>query len=128
VLDLILWPMKDPSPPYPAWEVPARTYGSPMLYEWWKGGPRLIEHAGPRWRAHAAKMQIGPPRFCANGFLTVCPLQLLDPCFWLRCTYWLRFVAKEVIGEHLPRRGSVSCRVHPFRSRLRYSAANAARV
>lgn len=39
VLDLILWPMKDPSAPYPAWEVPVRTYGSLMLYEWWKGGP-----------------------------------------------------------------------------------------
>jgi hypothetical protein len=39
VLDLILWPMKDPSAPYPSWEVPARANGSPMLYEWWKGGP-----------------------------------------------------------------------------------------
>ena len=39
VLDLILWPMKDSSAPYPAWQVPARANGSPMLYEWWKGGP-----------------------------------------------------------------------------------------
>src|SRR5258705_128389 len=32
VLDLILWPMKDhPKALYPAWEVPARAYGSPML-------------------------------------------------------------------------------------------------
>jgi hypothetical protein len=22
---------------YPAWEVPARAYGSPMLFRWWKG-------------------------------------------------------------------------------------------
>ena len=39
VIELILWPMKDPSAPYPAWEIPARIYGSSMLYEWWKGGP-----------------------------------------------------------------------------------------
>jgi hypothetical protein len=39
VLELIFWPMKDPNAPYPAWEVPARAYGSPMLYAWWKGGP-----------------------------------------------------------------------------------------
>jgi hypothetical protein len=39
VLDLILWPMKDPNAPFPAWEMPARAYASPMLYEFWKGGP-----------------------------------------------------------------------------------------
>jgi hypothetical protein len=39
VQDLIFWPMKDPSAPYPAWEMPARAFGSSMLYEWWKGGP-----------------------------------------------------------------------------------------
>ncbi len=39
VQDLILWPMKDPNAPYPAWEMPARAFGSPMLYAWWKGGP-----------------------------------------------------------------------------------------
>ena len=38
VQDLIFWPMKNPNSPYPAWEVPARAYGSPMLYAWWKGG------------------------------------------------------------------------------------------
>ena len=43
VLDLILWPMRDPKAPYPAWEVPARGYGSPMLYTWWKGGPGLTD-------------------------------------------------------------------------------------
>lgn len=37
VLDLILWPMKDPDAPYPAWEVPARVKGSPILLAWWKG-------------------------------------------------------------------------------------------
>jgi hypothetical protein len=35
--------MKDPSAPYPAWEVPARANGSPMLYEWWKGAPRRTD-------------------------------------------------------------------------------------
>jgi hypothetical protein len=39
VQDLILWPMKDPSAAYPPWEVPARVFGSSMLYEFWKGGP-----------------------------------------------------------------------------------------
>jgi hypothetical protein len=39
VMDLILWPMKDPKAPYPAWEVPARAHGSPMLFAWWKGDP-----------------------------------------------------------------------------------------
>ena len=38
VQDLIFWPMKNPNSPYPAWEVPARAYGSPTLYAWWKGG------------------------------------------------------------------------------------------
>ena len=36
VENLILWPMKDPKAPYPAWEVPARGYASPMLFAWWK--------------------------------------------------------------------------------------------
>ena len=31
VLELIFWPMADPNAPYPAWEVPARANGSPML-------------------------------------------------------------------------------------------------
>jgi hypothetical protein len=31
VLNLILRPMKDPKAPHPAWEVPARAHGSPML-------------------------------------------------------------------------------------------------
>jgi hypothetical protein len=31
VLNLIRWPMKDLNAPYPAWEVPARTFGSPVL-------------------------------------------------------------------------------------------------
>jgi hypothetical protein len=39
VIELILWPMKDQNAPYPAWEVPARAFGSDMLYKWWKGGP-----------------------------------------------------------------------------------------
>jgi hypothetical protein len=38
VQDLILWPMKDSEAPYPAWEVPARAFGSPMLFAWWEGG------------------------------------------------------------------------------------------
>lgn len=37
VIDLILWPMKSPSAPYPAWEVPARAYGSETLFRWWAG-------------------------------------------------------------------------------------------
>jgi hypothetical protein len=41
VQDFIFWPMKNPNSPYPAWEVPARACGSPMLYAWWKGGPPL---------------------------------------------------------------------------------------
>ena len=41
VQDFIFWPMKNPNSPYPAWEVPARAYGSPMLYAWWKGRPPL---------------------------------------------------------------------------------------
>jgi hypothetical protein len=36
VENLILWPMKDPAAPYPAWEVPARSYASPMLFAWWQ--------------------------------------------------------------------------------------------
>jgi hypothetical protein len=38
VQDLILWPMKDPNAAYPAWEMPARAFGSDTLYAWWKGG------------------------------------------------------------------------------------------
>jgi hypothetical protein len=38
VLDLILWPVKDPSAPYPAWEVPVRVFGSAILFEFWKDG------------------------------------------------------------------------------------------
>ena len=46
VQDFIFWPMKNPNSPYPAWEVPARAYGSPTLYAWWKGGaPRLRSRA-----------------------------------------------------------------------------------
>jgi hypothetical protein len=37
VMDLLLWPMKSPRAPYPAWEVPARGHGSPELFRWWKG-------------------------------------------------------------------------------------------
>jgi hypothetical protein len=36
VQDLIFWPMKDPRAPYPAWEVPARVHGKPVLFEWRK--------------------------------------------------------------------------------------------
>ncbi len=36
-MDLVLWPMKDPKAPYPAWEVAARAYGSPELFPWWAG-------------------------------------------------------------------------------------------
>ena len=38
VQDLIFWPMKDPNAPYPAWEVPARAFGSDTLYALWSGG------------------------------------------------------------------------------------------
>jgi hypothetical protein len=41
VQDFIFWPMKNPNSPYPAWEVPARACGSPMLYAWWKDQPPL---------------------------------------------------------------------------------------
>jgi hypothetical protein len=34
--NLILWPMKDPQALYPSWEVPARTFGSPVLFAWWQ--------------------------------------------------------------------------------------------
>jgi hypothetical protein len=36
VENLILWPMKDPKAPYPAWEVPARVHGKAVLFEWRK--------------------------------------------------------------------------------------------
>jgi hypothetical protein len=32
VMDLLLSPMKDPSAPYPSWEVTARAFGSPKLF------------------------------------------------------------------------------------------------
>jgi hypothetical protein len=35
VIDLIFRPRKHPTAPYPAWEVPARTYGGPALFRWW---------------------------------------------------------------------------------------------
>ena len=37
VIDLILQPTKDADAQYPAWEVPARVYGSPTLFRWWAG-------------------------------------------------------------------------------------------
>jgi hypothetical protein len=37
VMDLLFWPMKSPRAPYPAWEVPARVHGSPILFRWWAG-------------------------------------------------------------------------------------------
>ena len=36
VENLIFWPMKDPRAPYPAWEVPTRVHGKPVLFEFWK--------------------------------------------------------------------------------------------
>jgi hypothetical protein len=33
VMDLIFWPM-NPKAPYPAWEVPARAFGSVELFRW----------------------------------------------------------------------------------------------
>jgi hypothetical protein len=36
VIDLLLRPMKSQDA-YPAWEVPARTYGSEILFRWWAG-------------------------------------------------------------------------------------------
>jgi len=36
VMDLLLSPMKDPSAPYPSWEVPVRAFGSPKLLRWWE--------------------------------------------------------------------------------------------
>jgi hypothetical protein len=48
VQDFIFWPMKNPNSPFPAWEVPARAYGSPMLYSWWKGHPPLQREASAR--------------------------------------------------------------------------------
>jgi len=37
ITDLLLWPMKEPDAPYPAWEVSARVHGSPTLFRWWAG-------------------------------------------------------------------------------------------
>jgi hypothetical protein len=37
VIDLLLWPMKNSRAPYPAWEVPARAFGSPVLFRFWQG-------------------------------------------------------------------------------------------
>jgi hypothetical protein len=48
VQDFIFWPIKNPNSPYPAWEVPARAYGCPMLYAWWKGHPPLQREASAR--------------------------------------------------------------------------------
>ena len=39
VQDFVFWPMKKKNSPYPAWEVPARAYGSPTIYAWWRDGP-----------------------------------------------------------------------------------------
>jgi hypothetical protein len=36
VIDLLLSPMKSQDA-YPAWEVPARAYGSEILFRWWAG-------------------------------------------------------------------------------------------
>src|SRR3974377_867356 len=36
VIALLLWPMKNPRAPYPAWEVPARAFGRPELFRWWE--------------------------------------------------------------------------------------------
>jgi hypothetical protein len=36
VENLIFWPMKDPWAPYPAWEVPTRVHGKPVLFKFWK--------------------------------------------------------------------------------------------
>ena len=58
LLDLILWPMKDhPKALYPAWEVPARAYGSPMLYTWWKGGPGLTDRDQLKFNSAASKQR-----------------------------------------------------------------------
>jgi hypothetical protein len=35
VMELIFWPMNSDAP-YPAWEVPARVYGSPILSDDWR--------------------------------------------------------------------------------------------
>jgi hypothetical protein len=45
VQDFIFWPMKNPNSPYPAWEVPARVYGNPMLFAWWKSRPPVRQAA-----------------------------------------------------------------------------------
>ncbi len=37
VVNLLLWPMKNPNAPYPTWEVPARVHGSPELFRFWAG-------------------------------------------------------------------------------------------
>ena len=34
ISDFLLRPM-DPKSKYPAWEIPARLYGSPKLFRWW---------------------------------------------------------------------------------------------
>ncbi|HEX3505804.1 MAG TPA: hypothetical protein VHU22_20680 [Xanthobacteraceae bacterium] len=36
VLNFLLWPMKHPEAPYPAWEIPARAHGSPKLFRFWE--------------------------------------------------------------------------------------------
>jgi hypothetical protein len=38
VLGLLLWPRETlPRGPWPAWEIPARLYGSYSLFRWWAG-------------------------------------------------------------------------------------------
>lgn len=48
VQDFVFWPMKNPNSRYPAWEVPARAYGNPVLFAWWKSRPPLQRAASPR--------------------------------------------------------------------------------
>ena len=36
IRELVTVPMNSDDP-YPAWEMPARVYGSPVLLRWWKG-------------------------------------------------------------------------------------------
>src|SRR5204863_8909360 len=44
-----------PERPYPAWEVPARAYGSPMLHAWWRSGPGLTDKDRPKSNPAASK-------------------------------------------------------------------------
>src|SRR6202051_2066382 len=63
LLELILWPMRDPKAPYPAWEVPARAYGNPMLYAWWRGGPGLTDKDQLKSNPAASKERLGAVRW-----------------------------------------------------------------